>query len=167
MSTERTCSRCGDSIARPVAEHANYVVSASDFVEAEPQEVHYAMRHTDKTTARLDALVEAVPNKSREMLGAEMADERAPDIIEVPDGTKRVENDDGSWTETAARREVQFSVPNSEFEHVEVDDPHIVSQREDVARVYTQVEERDVQKTGLVCPDCVKDSDEIAWGVNA
>ncbi len=36
----------------------------------------------------------------------------------------------------------------------------------DVKRIEVKIEESDIQKTGLVCSDCYKNTDTIIWGVH-
>ena len=36
----------------------------------------------------------------------------------------------------------------------------------DVKRIEVKIEDVDVQKTGLVCPDCYKPGDVIIWGIH-
>lgn len=163
QNDERTCSRCDHTIDRPIQKNANYAIH-TDFAEPEQREVHYAMVHTEETMAELDRVDKALPERSRESLSAEQASPHAPEKVEVSTGTEVIERDDGGTVETAKSDEITFSVPMGKYDHVEVADPEIVKESEEVARVYTQYEEREVQKTGLVCPDCVKDDDQILWG---
>lgn len=37
---------------------------------------------------------------------------------------------------------------------------------EDLAKVITEVREKDIQKTGIICPDCYKPTDFVIWGVH-
>lgn len=160
------CSRCSDDLEPPVEAAANYV-TANDFVEPEPVEVVYGLRHTDETKQHLHELAAEFPNRDRQALAAEMAHPNAPATREVAQGTKVVENDDGSTVETADTKEVDFSIPVEQFEKVEVDDPHIPTYNDNFALTLTEVEEREVQKTGLVCPDCTRPGDDIMWGPDA
>ena len=36
----------------------------------------------------------------------------------------------------------------------------------DVKRIEVKIENVDVQKTGIVCPDCYKETDFIIWGIH-
>jgi len=36
----------------------------------------------------------------------------------------------------------------------------------DVKRIEVKIEDMDIQKTGVVCPDCYKDTDFIIWGIH-
>lgn len=160
------CFRCGTSIAQPVTSNADYVIG-EDTVETEEREAFYAMKHTDETWARLEEVAEKFPNRDKQALAAEMAHPDADDTREADRGHERVENDDGSFVQTAVTEEVSFSVPVDDFDHVEVDTPNVVQDDPDVAFTYTVYEEREVTKTGLVCPDCTRDDDEIIWGVSS
>lgn len=165
MTHEPTCCDCDCDLSRPLNKNANYV-RCDRYCETEPQEVLYAMVHTDETLARLDELDALLEHRHRDALNAEMAHPEASETIEVPDGTVKEERE-GGWVETAATKEVPFSIPTEEFTHVEVDDPELVKKRDDVALVYKKVEEREVPKTALLCEHCTCDGDEIIWGPDA
>jgi len=160
--TENTCSRCGSSIKKPVEKFANYCTH-EDFTETEPVEVNYALRHTDETLKELDRVAAAIPERDRQALAAEMAHPDAPEEVEVGDGVKTIKSEGGE-TETHTTRTEKFSIPVEKYEQVEVTDPNAEIQKDEVAIVLRAVEDRDVQKTGLVCSDCTKDDDEIIWG---
>lgn len=36
----------------------------------------------------------------------------------------------------------------------------------DLVKVVVGVREKDIQKTGVICPDCYKDTDFVIWGVH-
>ena len=36
----------------------------------------------------------------------------------------------------------------------------------DVKRIEVKIEDVDVQKTGVVCPECYKETDAIIWGIH-
>lgn len=159
----RYCSRCEDAADRPIEQNMNYV-RASDFSEEQPVEVYYAMMHTEETLAELDRIDDKIEERDRQALSAEAAHPDADDEIEYVIGTERVENDDGGFVETAEKEMVKFSIPTEDFRHVEVESPDVVQDDDMVALTYTNMEQRQVDKTGLVCPGCVKDDDEIIWG---
>jgi hypothetical protein len=159
----RYCSRCESAADRPIEQNMNYV-RASDFAEEQAVEVYYAMMHTDETLAELDRIDDKIEERDRQALAAETAHPDADDEIEYVVGTERVENDDGSFVETAEKEKVAFSIPTEDFRHIEVETPDVVRDDEMVALTYTNTERRRVDKTGLVCPGCVKEDDEIIWG---
>lgn len=162
--THRYCIRCDCELQQPVEKFANYVVS-EDFVVEEDREVAYAMVHTAKTQKKLEKLSKEIPDRDPQALAAEAARPGAPEKIEVPAGKEIVKNPDGSQVETAITKEIDFSIPEDEFEHVEVPTPDVVRDHDEVAHTYTTVEKRPVQKTGLVCRDCLDfDRDEVIWG---
>jgi len=160
--SNRNCSRCGDSIEKPVRQNANYVLH-TDFAEEQPVEVVYGMFHTEETRKELDRLDEEFDNRDRQALAAEMAHPEADETREVPNGT-RVEEREGGKVETADTKEVKFNVPTEKFDHREIDSPTEVQDNDDIALTYTTTERRQVQKTGLACPGCTKADDEIIWG---
>lgn len=79
------------------------------------------------------------------------------------DETDELDEKDVAWAEEQHHKEVPFSIPSEKFDHVIVDSP-LDHEGKETARVDTKEVERKVQKTALVCPKCVKDSDEVVWG---
>lgn len=164
--TQQTCSKCSTDLDRPHRENANYVLS-DDFVEPKPTEVYYAMVLTDEARDHLDYLCEKIPTKSRRAIAAEMADPDAPDTVKVVgDTNERVVTEDGDVIDKYVEEELEFSYPVENFEHHEIADIDSARSDPDVAYIYTQVEERDVQKTGLICRDCLDADDVIIWGAD-
>lgn len=160
------CNRCGRTTEKQVEQEMNYI-RASDFAEPEPVEVHYGMMHTEETLKELDRLDERFVERDRQALSAEAANPEAPALVKHAAETELVEGEEGGEVETAKVEEVEFSIPAEKFDHVEIDSPNEVQDDDLLAYTYTLVEERDVQKTGLACPDCLKDDDEVIWGPDA
>lgn len=157
-----TCSRCDHELEEPLPENADYVIH-TDFEEEEEVEVHYALQHTPTTTDAVQHIAEETGRGFHE-LAAAMARPNAPDTKVMTVGLHREENDDGSFVETAQKKEFDFSIPEPEFEKVKVDTPERIKDK-NVAYVKTVREQRPVQKTGLVCCDCCKpNEDDIIWG---
>lgn len=159
--TDKNCSRCGKTLVEPITENANYVIH-DDFVEEEDTEVYYAYNHTPETIHAV-AVAERDIKRNFDAIAAEMAHPNADKKRTVTVGTERIENDDGTFIETAKKKEIGFSIPVNKFDKQEVDTPEMVK-TDDVAFVETKIEKRPVQKTGLVCRNDVKADDEILWG---
>jgi len=103
-------------------------------------EVVYGLKHTDETQAQLDELTDEFANRDRTALAAEAAN---PDVGSV-------------------------NIATELFTTVEVQDIDGAVVSDEIGYVYTVVEERDVQKTALLCGDCVDTSkDDIIWGPEA
>ena len=131
-----TCSDCGQFLGEPIEANANYV-SGPRWTEPTDVEVVYGLKHTDESQAKLDELVEKFETRDRAALAAEAAN---PDIDTV-------------------------NIPTELFTTVEVTDVSAAVESEEIAYVYTVIEERDVQKTALLCGDCVDTSeDDVIWG---
>lgn len=159
----RHCMRCGGEFGQPIETVANYI-RGEDTKEEEPQEVVYGMMHTEETLEELDRLDGELVDRDRQAISAESARPGAPLTIEITDEEqKRIDEEDGSFVETATAKEIDFSIPVDEFNHVEVESPNVVQHDDMIALTYSNVEEREVQKTGLVCLDCVRDDDEVIW----
>lgn len=162
---DRYCFRCDDKLNRPHAEYANYI-QGTDTTSVEKREGVYAMYHTKETKKELNKLCEKLPERDRQALAAEMAHPEAPDTIETTNGTEIVENEGGA-TETAAMEEIRFSIDEKLFRHVHIDSPNVVQDDDEVAFTYSILQDTEVQKTGLVCRDCVRpNEDEIIWGAD-
>lgn len=162
---EQTCSRCDSLLERPHDKNANYIL-ASDFIEEERREVHYAMVHTEETRRKVDDLSAHFPNRDWQQLAGEMASPEADDDVKLVVGTEVVEDENGGRTETIQTRDETFSIPESEFRHFRIDDPNAVQHDDDVAHTYTIIEPCECQKSALVCRDCLKNDDEIIWGAD-
>jgi len=134
-----TCSDCGQFLGEPIEENANYV-SGPRWTEPTDVEVVYGLKHTDETQAQLDELTDEFSNRDRAALAAEAAN---PDVESV-------------------------NIATELFTTVEVQDVDGAVESNEIAYVYTVVEERDVQKTALLCGGCVDTSkDDIIWGPEA
>lgn len=58
-------------------------------------------------------------------------------------------------------------IADSEYTTVEM--PDIEASKvfgEDLVRVIAKVEERKIQKTGIICPGCYRETDTVIWGVH-
>lgn len=160
----QTCSRCDDSIDKPIRQNANYVIH-TEFAEEQEMEVTYGMFHTDETRAELDRLDYELTDRDRQAIAAEMAHPDADDFIEIPDGEETIQREGGEVT-TAKTKEIAFSVPVDAFDHREIESPNQIQTDDELALTYTTVEPREVQKTAIVCPGCSNADDEIIWGVH-
>lgn len=157
------CSRCDCELDRPHAECCNYVRS-EDFVEQEPTEEYYALKHTPETRERVQEVADRT-GRDFHSLAAEMARPHAQETIRVSNGQKTEERNTGVIIQTHDHEEIEFSIPMGEFEHEQVKSP-AASERDEVAYVRTVETDRTVAKTGLVCPECTTEDDEILWGAD-
>jgi len=60
-----------------------------------------------------------------------------------------------------------LAIADSEYDAIEVGD--LVEAKtfgEDLVKVIAEVREKDIQKTGVICPDCYKPTDILIWGVH-
>jgi hypothetical protein len=135
----QNCYRCGEFLAEPVERNANYV-RGDDTVETVEQEVLVERRHTDYSRAIRERLQE------EHGLNAAQANR------------VMARND-----ETYLRRGMAHDVTDEAFERVETNDPSAPEVDPEVVRVDSETVEREQQRTGLVCPDCVRDADEVIW----
>lgn len=63
------------------------------------------------------------------------------------------------------KREALFAVKKS-GERVGIRDVAEARLMPDLERVEVRLVDEDIQKTGIVCPDCYKETDTLIWGVH-
>ncbi|MBA7663888.1 hypothetical protein ES703_71936 [subsurface metagenome] len=65
------------------------------------------------------------------------------------------------------RKYPDLTIADSEYDAVEISDFE-ASQAigEDLVKVIAEVREKDIQKTGVICPECHKPTDFVIWGVH-
>lgn len=61
----------------------------------------------------------------------------------------------------------ELAISDSEYDAIEIPDVR-ASQAfgEDLVKVIAEVREKDIQKTGIICPECYRDTDFVIWGVH-
>ncbi|MBA7618330.1 hypothetical protein ES703_25651 [subsurface metagenome] len=60
-----------------------------------------------------------------------------------------------------------LAIDDSEYDQVEV--PNVETTKaigEDFVRVVVEIRDKDIQKTGIICPECYKPTDTVIWGVH-
>lgn len=131
------CFRCQKEIESPDNKNADYII-AKDTKKKEPVDVLVALKHNQATLAK------AAKIKEKETYLA----------------------DDGV-TERHRPKYPGLKIEESEYDRVEV--PTATAARafgEDLVKVVAKIEERDIQKTGVICPDCYRPTDFVIWGVH-
>ncbi|MBA7566416.1 hypothetical protein ES708_08107 [subsurface metagenome] len=131
------CFRCNKEIDTPDDSNADYIM-ASDTIAKEPREVLVALKHNQKTLAKRAKIItdNTVTSDTRE---------------KIPPTEDFIRN--------------QFT--DNEYDAVEI--PNIEASKafgEDLAKVVVETREKDIQKTGVICPDCHKPADFVIWGVH-
>lgn len=136
---ERNCYRCDTTIEEPVDENANYV-RGEDTTETVQKEVPVEKRHNEYTRAIRDRLM----------------DEHSLNATQA--------NSVLSRNDTAyLQRGMSHDVTDTDLDENETIEPSSPEEDPEVIRVDTHTKEVADQRTGLVCPDCVDDADEIIW----
>ncbi len=60
-----------------------------------------------------------------------------------------------------------LELADGEYDAIEI--PNLETSKaigEDLAKVITEVREKDIQKTGIICPGCYRDTDFVIWGMH-
>lgn len=133
------CFRCGKEIESPDASNADYVI-ASDTVVRESRETLIALKHNQATLGKQAKMKETKP-------------------ILDPDTHKPI----GKQPKYPDLR-----IDDSEYDEIEVSSVKEAYQvvGEDLVRVKAEMREKDIQKTGIICPKCYKKTDFVIWGVH-
>ena len=140
------CYRCNTELERPIEANANYV-RGDDMVVEETRPQLVALKHTERTRKIRDKV------KDRHDLNATQAN-------------RVLGRRDPSYLRAEGKNGVEFDhtdLSEDDFEAVGVDEPIHPENDPDVVRCLEKAVSVDVQKTGLVCDSCLKDSDEIIW----
>ena len=132
------CFRCGKELNSPDASNADYI-TASDTIVKEPREVLVALKHNQVTRAKRAKIIE--DNTVTLDTG-----ERIPPTEDFISNQFQDDEFDTEEVSTLAAAQKQFG--------------------ENLVKVVPEVREKDVQKTGIICPDCYRDTDFLIWGVH-
>ena len=131
------CLRCGKEIDTPNVSNADYVI-ADVMVVREPRETLVALKHNQATLAKK----------------AKMAE------------TEKYLAEDGV-TELIRPKYPGLTIDDSEYDAIEI--PNFEASKtigEGLVKIIAEIREKDIQKTGIICPDCHKDTDFVIWGVH-
>ncbi|GAI60119.1 unnamed protein product [marine sediment metagenome] len=131
------CFRCGKKIDTPKASNSDYIM-AQDTIVKELRETLFALKHNQTTLAKQEKMQE----------------------IETYFDTDGV-------TELTRPKYPGLSIEDSEYGATEI--PNIEARKaigEDLVKVVMVKKEKDIQKTGIICPDCFKPTDFVIWGVH-
>ena len=132
------CFRCGKELNSPDASNADYVI-AKDTVVREPVEVLLALKHNQLTLDKESKMAETVP----------------------------IYDTDGLTEIGRTPKYPTLTIADSEYDEVEI--LNVKAGKvfgEDLVNIKAEVREKDIQKTGIVCPSCYKATDTVIWGVH-
>jgi len=132
------CFRCGKELDRPDASNADYII-AEDTIVREPRETLIALKHNQATLTKL-AMMNEIETYLAEDGVTELTRPKYPDL----------------------------QIADNEYDAVEVTSVEAAKQSfgEDLVKVIVEIREKDIQKTGIICPDCYRDTDFVIWGVH-
>lgn len=131
------CFRCGKEIESPDAVNADYII-AQDTIVREPRETLIALKHNQATLAK-------------------QAEMKETETYLAEDGV----------TELIRLKYPDLTIDDKECDTVEI--PNIEAAKaigEDLVKVVVEMKDKDIQKTGIICPDCYKETDQVIWGVH-
>jgi hypothetical protein len=61
----------------------------------------------------------------------------------------------------------ELTINDNEYDAVEIPNLEASSSiGEDLVKVVVEVKEKDIQKTGVICPECYRPTDFVIWGVH-
>lgn len=132
------CYRCDKEIDTPNKANADYII-ADDTVVREPRETLIALSHNLATKSK-----EAKMKETETFIDPETEQEftrpKYPDL----------------------------KIDDSEYDEVEV--PSIKEAQETLGEDFTkakaEIRDKNIQKTGIICPDCYRAADFVIWGVH-
>ncbi len=131
------CFRCNRLLESPNSSNADYII-AKDTIVKEPREVLVALKHNIATRVKRDAIIaeKTITLDTRE---------------KVPP------------TEDFIRGQFE----DDEYDTVEVPDiPTAQHLGKDLVKVVVESRQKDIQKTGIICPECYRPTDFVIWGVH-
>lgn len=131
------CFRDGKKIDSPNDKNADYII-ANDTIVKEPRDTLRALVHNPVTRN-----IEVRMAMTEDYLSA-----------------------DGITTLTRPKFP-GLTIPDSAYDAIEVDSPKVAhAYGHNLVKVVATVEDKDIQKTGVICPDCYRPSDFVIWGVH-
>ncbi len=132
------CMRCGKELDSPNAANADYVMADDTAGRERVPKVIRRQKTVEEVRAEMDAL-EAEKAEFEEMITAYEKDGKEPGDLSIGDIRDELE---------AIEEEIAGDIDPIKTIHLRT----------------TEVVE--VQKTGIICPDCYRDTDMIIWGVH-
>ena len=66
--------------------------------------------------------------------------------------------------EVTAPKHPDMTIADNEYDAVEI--PFIEARDADTVKVLVETRQKDIQKTGVICPKCYKSTDTVVWGVH-
>jgi len=67
---------------------------------------------------------------------------------------------------TLAKTEKLEVVTDKEYDKVEIPDFEASKGITSLVKVVVEIKDKDIQKTGIICPECYKKTDTVIWGVH-
>lgn len=130
------CFRCGKEIETPNASNADYII-AQDTAVREQREVLLILKHNQATLDKVAKMEE----------------------------TETYLDEDGI-TKLTRLKYPGLKIEDNEYDEEEIPDFQSSKRIVGLIKVKTEVREKDVQKTGIICPKCYKKTDKVIWGVH-
>ena len=67
---------------------------------------------------------------------------------------------------TLAKTEKLEVIADKDYDQVEIPDFEASKSIDGLVKVIVEVRDKDIQKTGVICPECYKPADTVIWGVH-
>lgn len=152
------CFRCGKEIDTPDDKNADYIM-AEDTIKKEPREVFVALKHNQTTLTKVADVIKQWRIKQQQIIEEAQL---APDIL--PEDKPSDLSPDAKPTKDFIYNQLQ----DSEYDAVEVINVAAAQRQfgEDLVKVIAEVRQKDIQKTGVICPECYKLTDTVIWGIH-
>ena len=139
------CFRDGKEINTPDSSNADYVI-ADDTVVREPREVIIALKYNEATRAKKAMMEETTP--LLDTSGLPVLSETGNPILTAKYPDLVIDEDEYDALEVSSIREAELEFLS------------------DLIKVKGDIRFKDIQKTGIICPDCYKPTDFVIWGVH-
>lgn len=130
------CFRCEKEIDTPKNSNADYIM-ASDTIVKEPRETPFALQENEVTKEKKKKMKET-----------------------------KTAIDPETGEEITILKYSGLKIEDSDFTEIEISDFEKSKKLPNVKKVITRIEDKDIQKTAIICPKCYKKSDFVIWGVH-
>jgi len=149
---KQECSRCSDDIVKPIVKNSNYVRS-NDFAVDEEIVKCNGWILSDSLVDRRDNLKEELDKTTAQING----------YLEVIARQFSIDDELEEVTQVVFGEEI--AVNRDEFNVNIYESPGDARREDECVHTNEKRVTETIVKTGVICPDCYKEDDELIWGV--